>query len=222
MTETEREHIVAAFSFELGKCRSEEVKDRVLANLANVDRELTRSVAANLGKEVPKGKPARGIQASPMLSLLSSAPAPITGRTVAILAADGVDDAGVAALTKALKTAGAAVVVIAPHGGIISGESGSIAVDKSAMTTQSVEYDALIVAGGQGAKIVGEDSYAALNLTEAFRHYKPLAAWGRGCEVLTACGIPADSPGVVSGPSVNRAFVQDLIEAVGRHRHWNR
>ncbi len=36
MSAPEQDHIVAASSFELGKCRHEEVTDRVLPNLANV------------------------------------------------------------------------------------------------------------------------------------------------------------------------------------------
>ena len=55
MSAPEQDHIVAAFSFELGKCLHEEIKDRVLANLANVGDELVERVAANLGKPAPKG-----------------------------------------------------------------------------------------------------------------------------------------------------------------------
>jgi catalase len=222
MSKPEQEHIVGAFSFELGKCQSEEVKDRVLANLANVDAGLTGAVAANLGKPTPKGKPARGVVGSPALSIMPSAPAPVAGRVVGILAGDGVDSAGLLSLVKALTAAGAVAQVIAPHGGSLAGHGGTVAVDKSAMTTQSVEYDALVVAGGPGAAAVGADPYTALNLGEAYRHYKPIAAWGEGREILEACAIAADAEGVVTGASANRAFANDLIAAIGWHRHWAR
>ncbi len=132
MSDTEREHIVGAFSFELGKCLSEEVKDRVLGNLAHVDAELTKLVSANLGKTAPKGKPAKGAQDSPALSLMPAVPSPVTGRVVGMIATDGVDDAGLRSISKALTAAGALVVVIAPHGGTISGTAGSVSVNKSA------------------------------------------------------------------------------------------
>ena len=222
MSEPEQEHIVGAFSFELGKCLSEEVVNRVLSNLAHVDADLTKAVATNLGKPAPKGRPARGVEGSAALSLVPSAPAPVAGRNVGILASDGVDDVGLRTLIKALATAGAMATVIAPHGGTISGTSGAVAVDKSAMTTQSVEYDGLVVAGGSGAAAVGSDPYAALNLGEAFRHYKPIAAWGEGCDVLEACAIPADAAGVVTGSKATRAFAQSVVEAVAWHRHWDR
>ena len=65
------------------------------------------------------------------------------------------------------------VVVIAPHGGTITGDEGPVPVTKSALTTQSVEYDALVVAGGDGAGTLAQDPYVALNLTEAYRHPRP-------------------------------------------------
>jgi catalase len=222
MSEPEREHIIGAFSFELGKCESEEIKDRVLANLANVDSDLTSMVALNLGKKPPKGRPARGIKGSPALSLLPAAPAPIAGRVVGILATNGVDGAGLRSLTRALSAVGAVTKVIAPHGGSITSTHGTVAVDKSAMTTQAVEYDALVVAGGPGTTDLGADPYTALNLTEAYRHYKPVAAWGEGQETLAACAIPSDAAGVLTSANASRAFAKDLIDAIGWHRHWNR
>ena len=62
------------------------------------------------------------------------------------------------------------------HGGSVKAKRGSLAVDRTVLTTQSVEYDALVVAGGASAALVGADPYAAVNLGEAFRHHKPLAA----------------------------------------------
>ena len=95
-----------------------------------------------------------------------------------------------------LERAGAVVVVIAPHGGTIASPDGPVEVTKSALTTQSVEYDALIVAGGTSAKTLGQDPYLAVNLGEAYRHYKTIAAWGAGQDILAACSIPGDAPGI--------------------------
>jgi catalase len=90
------------------------------------------------------------------------------------------------------------------------------------MTMHSVEYDALVVAGGPGAAEVGADPYTALNLGEAYRHYKPIAACGEGRDVLEACAVTSGAEGVVTGARVNRAFANDLIAAIGWHRHWGR
>ena len=222
MSPVEQDHIVGAFSFELGKCRREEIKDRTLANLANVSSVLVERVAANLGKPAPQGGPAGEVTVSAYLSLVPVEPAPIAGRVVGVYAADGVDSVGLGIVRKPLETAGAVVMVIAPHGGTITGDDGPVPVAKSALTTQSVEYDALVVAGGDGAATLAQDPYIALNLTEAYRHCKTIAAWGAGRQVLDAAGIAAASEGVITAGTAGRAFTTALVEAIGWHRHWDR
>ena len=221
MTAPERDHIVAAFSFELGKCVHPEVRARTMDNLANVDAELCGRVAANLGMDAPTGAPAADAGSSPALSQVPLEPGPITGRVVGVLVGDGVDDAGVEALRDALGAEGATLYVIAPTGGAVAGLGGPLPVDRTVLTTQSVEYDGLVVAGGQSAAVLASDAYTAVNLGEAFRHHKVVAAWGEGLEVLEACGI-ADEPGVVAGDAADAGFAAQLVEALGWHRHWER
>ena len=141
---------------------------------------------------------------------------------IGVFAADGVDASGLVAVRGPLERAGASVVVIAPHGGTITSQDGPVEVTKSALITQSVEYDALIVAGGTAAATLGQDPYIAANLGEAYRHYKTIAAWGSGQEVLAACSVPADTSGVVTADVPKQAFASALIEAIGWHRHWDR
>jgi catalase len=222
MTRPEREHIVAAFSFELGKCLSDEIRQRVLVNLSNVDAGLASGVAAALGTVAPKGKPAKGIEGSPALSLQPVEAAPIAGRVIGLLVGEGVDTAGVERTSKALERAGALVVVVAAHGGEVEGDGGAVPVTKAFLTTQSVEYDALVVAGGASAEVLAVDPYLAVNLGEAFRHDKTVAAWGEGVGALEACGIATDAPGVVTAARAGRPFAASLIEAIGWHRHWDR
>jgi catalase len=222
MSAPEQDHIVGAFSFELGKCLSEEVRDRMLANLANVSSELAKRVAAALGKPSPRAKPVQSVKSSPALSLVPMEPGPTAGRVVGVYAQDGVDSAGLTALSKALTSAGIFVTVIAPHGGTIKGDTEQVAVNKTAIVTCSVEYDALVIAGGNGAETLGDDPYIAMNLSEAYRHYKPIAAWGAGVDILESCGINADLPGVVTAKTPTRGFNSALIEAIGWHRYWER
>ena len=158
MSAPEQDHLVAAFSFELGKCLHEEVTDGVLANLANVSADLVARVAANLGTTAPDGTPATNIEPSPALSLVPSEPGPVAGRVIGIFAADGVDAAGLVAVRGPLERAGAVVVVIAAHGGTITSPDGPVEVTKSALTTQSVEYDAPHRGGRQWRRDAGAGS----------------------------------------------------------------
>ena len=133
----------------------------------------------------------------------------------------GTDGKGIKALRDALDKEGATLYVIAPTSGSVRGKSGSVPVDRTVLTTQSVEYDALVVAGGNSDAPLAADIYTALNVGEAFRHHKVLAAWGEGQSALEECGV-AGAPGVVVGRSVDKAFTRELIEAMGWHRHWDR
>jgi catalase len=222
MSPPEQDHIVAAFSFELGKCLSQDIKERMLASLARVNGDFSRQVASNLGLKAPRVRVPKSLNPSPALSLLPSGPGPIAGRVIGVLAADGVDNAGLAKLRRALEAEGSTLVVIAPRGGSIKGSSGTVEVTKSSLTTQSVEYDALLVAGGEGARSVSADPYTAVNLGEAYRHYKPLAAWGDGCAVLNSLDISDTASGVVMADKVTPGFVAEVIDAIGWHRHWDR
>ena len=49
-----------------------------------------------------------------------------------------------------------------------------------------------------------QDPYVALNLTEAYRHSKTIAAWGARRQVLDAAGIAAASPGVLTAGTPGR------------------
>ena len=50
-TETERSHIVAAFTFELSKCEKPAIRSRIVSHLLNIDGGLARAVAEGLRLE---------------------------------------------------------------------------------------------------------------------------------------------------------------------------
>jgi catalase len=218
LSEPERDHEVGAFAFELSKLADPAIVTRMLSNLANVDTDLTARVAAHLGVPAPAGKPATDAGASAAISLAPPGSGPIAGRVIGVLVADGSDAAGVAALRKALAAVGAAVHVIAPHGGEVPGRGRSTMVaDATVFNADSVVYDALVVADGTAEL----DPKSAMMLQEAYRHHKVLAAWGTGVDALAANGIEA-GPGVVVAAKAAREFTQALIETAGWHRIWER
>jgi catalase len=56
-TPVERTHIMKAFRFELGRVQSNAVRERMVAGLVNVDRDLAAAVADGLGMRVPAPLP---------------------------------------------------------------------------------------------------------------------------------------------------------------------
>jgi catalase len=215
----EQAHLVEAFTFELGKCYEQAIKERELQVLANVDADLCAQVAAGLGLPAPEGKPARDVPLSPALSQLITEPGPIAGRKIGIIADAGADFAGIDKIRKAAAKLGATVLVIAPVGGVLNDGAHPQIVDRTLLTTRSVEFDALVVAGGTTPTA---DIKLTLLLQEAFRHCKVLAAWGDGTAVLEAAGITVGGAGVVTGGTAAKSFTDQLAAAVGLHRAWDR
>ena len=222
MSPPEREHIVGAFSFELSKCEQPEIRERVLGILANIDSVLVSEVAAHLGLKAPKGRPSGDVVPSPALSMRQLGGGSIAGRLVGVLVEAGADVAGIKALRAALTAQGANLCVIAPHVGTVNWPSGSLTADRAVFSTQSVEYDALVVAGGTGASTLALQPYTALNLSEAYRHHKVVAAWGDAQVALANAGIDSDASGVVRANKADKAFVESFVTALSWHRHWSR
>ncbi len=219
LTPVEQSHMVEAFTFELGKVYEQEIKERELAVLADVDADLCAQVAAGLGLTAPKGSPARNVVASPALSQVIDEPGPINGRKVGVIASGGADLEGLVKLRRALAKFGAEVLVIAPVGGMLRNGHQEIPVDRTLLTTRSVEFDALVVAADPEQT---SDIKQFLLLQEAYRHCKTLGAWGNGSAVLEGAGIPLSGDGMVTGKVVGKAFTDQLVDAIGLHRAWAR
>jgi catalase len=219
MSDIEKVHIVEAFTFELGKCYEQAIKERGLELLAQIDSDLCRQVAEGLGLPTPRRKPVKDPIVSPALSMVGREPGPIAGRVIGVVAGDDADLAGIGKLRKALDAQGAILRVIARHGGTLGdGRNGQI-VERTLLTTRSVEFDAILVAGGTAGLY---DVKLTTLLQEAFRHCKALGAWGDGAQVLTDAGIDTAAPGVLIGKKADADLTAMLLDAVGRHRAWDR
>ncbi|HMC97132.1 MAG TPA: catalase [Flavobacteriales bacterium] len=209
----ERDHLINALRFELGKVETPAVRERVIGLLAYVDRELAEGVAAAfniavpdvempLNRSVPGDTAADEVQPydeeppverSAALSMADTVKDTIRTRRVAILAeGDGVRQA--VGLKGALEKEGAMVKIIAPT-------LGSPNVDHSLMTTPSVVFDAIAVVG---AFPWSGSPDAKDFVSDAFRHCKAIAFIGDADGLLRKWGLAegdAAGPGVVVGPS---------------------
>lgn len=236
MTPVEQDHIVQAYTFELGKCYEAAIRERQLMALANIDAGLCAAVARGLGMPVPGATvQVPDSEPSPALSQIGGT-WPAAGRVVGIIADDSSDASQVAAAREALDAEGITPLVIAPVGGFLGAEGGvAVAVQRTYLTARSTEFDAVIVAGSgapapdaaagrdakAGAPSTTLDPRVALLLTEAFRHAKAIAAWGSGVSALQAAGIPDDGTGVVVGDAPD-AVVRPVQELLAAHRVWER
>jgi catalase len=236
MTDIERDHIVEAFTFELSKVDVPAVVERMVTRLTLIDEQLARRVCVGLGLSWPvviddaadaapaeddAPDPTGGLDESPALSMVTEDLFPADGRVVQILANDGADLAGIRSVQESIIAAGAAPHVVATHKGAISGKRAAdqLPVDRSFHTASSAEADAVVIAAGAG---LANEPAVITFVQSAFRHFKPIAAWGDGVELLHAAGIPADAPGVVTSERATKAFGKAVLESMAVHRHWER
>jgi catalase len=122
---------------------------------------------------------------------------------------------GVTKLRRALDKLDAEVLVIASVGGELTNGAVTETVDRTLLTTRSVEFDALLVADGVTPT---DDIKLVVLLQEAFRRCKTIGAWGSGDATLEAAGIDIDAPGIVLGTAVAKRFDDELVAGVGLHR----
>ncbi len=233
LSAVEKEHVIGAYSFELAKCYEPAIRERQLKCLAQIDQELCASVAAALGVPAPEpAVPPTEVVPSPALSQLGRT-WPADGRMVALVVDQFGDTAGIADRVAEFDQAGVTAVVVAATGGTVDG----IKVGRTLATARAVEFDALIVAGaptpgpdasaGTDVRAVPTASSPAFDarpvrlLEEAWRHCKPIGAWGAGSELLSAVGIAPEQLGVAV--STDGADVVDrVVELLGAHRVWDR
>lgn len=103
MSPVEKEHIISAFRFEVGKVKSKDVRRQVVHMFNRVDRELAKQIAAGVGVEPPEKDEGSNVTfKSPALSQENTVKLPQT-RTVAILAEQGFDDEDLSRVLKEFK-----------------------------------------------------------------------------------------------------------------------
>ncbi len=232
MTPVERDHIIAAYTFELLKCWEEAVRVRQLQCLANIDADLCAAVALGLGMDAPKPTqpPVEPAQLSPSLSQLGET-FPVDGRQVGIVVGEKADAASVQALQGALSAAGVVPLVVAPHGGKVAG----LTVQRTYTTAASVEFDAVVVVGDVppapdaqptlDAKAGADDPNGAVDprvsklVGEAWRHAKAIGLVDAKA-AAQALNLADGGVAVVAGDAATVA--NELVTLLGSHRAWER
>ena len=244
----EKEHIVAAFRFDLSKVDVPEIRQRMVDNLAHVDPKLAARVAAPLGINSPDPKAAAGrlgfrdyritnkVNEDPALSMAGRPGASMKTRKIAILVADGVDAPPLRRLLQDLTEAGAICKLVASHLGTVSTLNGKqLSVDHTFGTMPSIMFDAVLIPGGAASATtlcgLGDAVHFVL---EAYKHCKTICVVSEGAQLLETLGfslgknlelvtMPTAGILLADGRKVLDGQVsQDFIAAIALHRHWDR
>ncbi len=182
--------MVSALSFELSHCDDPVVYESYTKLLNNIDFDLAKQVAINVGGVVPD-KPARANHgyASSRLSQLAFAPKEptIKSRRIAILLADGFNSAEVEALRAAFKAGSATTWIIGPRRGSVYpddeqvGTGNGYSADHHFEGQRSTMFDAIIIpSGAKHAQALAGSGRTIHWVREAFGHCKAIGALGEG------------------------------------------
>ena len=231
-SDVEKEHIAAAFRFELSKVTVPAVRERMVASLINVSAELAAEVAAGLGMKLPAALPVAAaapptpeVEVSPALSLLAlPGECGIRTRRVALLIGDGVHGASIGAVLAALDAGGAVGHLVGSHVGKFVTDTGAeIEADRSLENSPSVLFDALVLPdGARTATALALDPHTTEYLSDAFRHGKPILCLGSSQRLLEMAGIPEPPTGdgrvLVSGGDEVDGILPRFVAALAAHR----
>lgn len=251
-SEAEKNHLINALRFELGKVDIMEIRERMVGLLTQVDETLARKVAEGLGMEVPaqpkqpinhsipadadpeKYQPKKvkqAVEKSEALSMANTVKDTIKTRMVAVLCADGVDESSVATIKEVLEAEGAMAKIIAPRSGSIRSVNGkAIKVDHSLLTSASVLFDAVYVPGSLDSVVMLKDDADAIHfINEAYKHCKPIAVESEGMELIKSSywGNKLLSDNTSDKDLSDKGVIingkpEDFIKAIAQHRFWER
>ena len=251
-SDAEKNHIVSALRFELGKLERDDIRVRVVGMLTQIDKSLAERVAKGLGitvlgaPEQPMNLsiPADGnpdnfqpikvtssLQSSKALSMANTVKDSIKTRCIAILAADGVNGESLNTMKKALEVAGAQAKIIAPHLGFIEAANGSkIKVDQSFLTAASVLFDAVYVPDGEKSTATLLQEFAAIEfINESYKHCKAVASDGSGSQLIDKIDASLkmkdddySDKNKKGNGVVMNGDSKEFINAIAQHRFWER
>ncbi|MFG2037218.1 catalase [Dactylosporangium sp. NPDC048998] len=226
MSAWEQEHIIAAYRFELGKVTAMPIRVRAVEHLNRIDHDLAVAVAQGIGVEEPVKSVDNHGRSSPALSQArdGAAASPRT-RRVAVLMADGADSRVVAHLRDSCTGAGTVVDLLGVTDAAVTTSDGvPMEVTHAITTTASVLYDAVVVPSA--AADLSVEGAAVHFAAEAYKHGKPVGAFGSGLGVLQRAQIPlttaSSDPALIVEEEFTPDFPQTLLAALASHRNFDR
>lgn len=235
-TKFEQQHIIEAFSFELGMVGREYIRQRIVDKLARIDSELAQGVADNLGltlaennaeddDNVTPASPVNGLTSDSTLSLYADSECAVKGRIVAVLISDGVNADDVLNALEALHKEGIHTKLLANSLGPVTASDGSsIPVDATLQAAPSVTVDAVWVPGKQDQSLTNSGMLKHY-LLEAYKHLKVIVLNGdsKGLQRLwqTNANEPSEA-GVLLQDEVDKALAKKFVDQLKQHRVWAR
>ncbi|MED3571025.1 catalase [Cytobacillus praedii] len=208
----ERQHVKDAFSFELGKCKSDRVKANAAALLNHIDRQLAQEVADNIGVPLPKENlEIKSDKISPALSMANTIYKPDSKNVAIVL--NGKPNLPL--LSEWVQTLANHRLNYSIVDKKVSRFDDSLKVTDTYDTTDPSLFDAVLV--------ISNESLIQTPVLEfmetAFKHYKPIALALRDPHALDSSRIKLEGEGVFN---LSDSTIESFIKGIAQGRFWNR
>lgn len=223
LSEVEQDHIKNAFSFELSKVKRPEIRQNVVDMFANVDEDLAKEIAKNIGADTPnaeRGFDPAGVKPTkealkvrmPEFSQEDTIFKPDTLKVG--IYSDDEDDFDFKGLTKALKDKKAKPEIIQEN---LQDTKDGVMVTHRYETVHPVLEDALIVVVPEKPSQAFKKNVGEF-VKETFKHYKPIWIIGDPTDILADDKQKADGVMVTKDSKDIDKFIENLT----KQRFWDR
>ena len=244
-SEPEKTHLQKALIFELSKVTIPAIRERMVAQLNFISKELAHTVAKKLGLDVkildqpnesiPAGADAESLQSeeretsltsSDALSMKNTVKNSVESRIVAFLVADGCSADRIVELKSKLEAQGAVVQFVAPEmAPVIADDSNQLTPKHSISSTMSVCFDAVYVAAGTASTqqwLHPDYKNSVVEfVNEAYRHCKAIF-FDKETDLLfdktDVADFHSEDPAVILENSMDTD--SSFIKAIASHRVW--
>ncbi|MFD2600326.1 catalase [Sphingobacterium corticis] len=240
----EKNHIVNALTFELSKVKQIAIRERILMLLGNINEDLQRQVADNLGLEIPSSntdlnlvvpadgdiklhqskQPTSSIERSEALSMEKTKKESIKSRQIAVLLADGFIAESLTSIQQKIEQENGLIQIIAPSLRAVKSNNGStVQPDQAFLTADAVLFDAVCVLGG-------EDSFATLAsipdavqfVNDTYKHCKAILLDKDGSQkFIQTTHLDSKNDDAFFISKIDKESINRFIKAIAAHRVWH-
>ncbi|WP_313800030.1 catalase [Cytobacillus sp.] len=208
----ERQHVKDAFSFELGKCKSDRVKANAVALLNHIDRQLAQGIADNIGVPLPKENlEIKSDKISPALSMANTIYKPDSKNVAIVLNGNP----NLPLLSEWVQTLANHRLNYSIVDKKVSRFDDFLKVTDTYNTTDPCFFDAVLVISNES--LIPTPVLEFMETT--FIHYKPLALALSNPHALDSSRINLEGEGVFN---LSDTTIESFIKGIAQDRFWNR
>lgn len=210
LTPAEYAHMAAGFSFEIGMCKSVMVKQNAVNQLNKVDRQLAKTVAANVGVSVPEENEEVQSTAKDSQLTMEKFDIPLPGHSVAVLVSGEMSEDTLKSYAKVFTDNKLNYAFVGKQPRAIDEDFG---ITETYATAHPTLFDSAVVLSDGSDLLPEVEEFAEMT----YKHKKPLVVNEKAANQFGGSKINLNAPGVFTSDEPDT-----IVQAFDRVRYWDR